>query len=330
MLVRTTRGDYTDLIYRGHIVVADAKGQILYYHGNPDQLVFPRSATKAIQALAALETGALEYYGIIDKELALICGSHGGTKEQTALVETILGKAGLTKDQLQCGSHLPLDKKERREMLRQGLSPSPLHNNCSAKHAAMLLSSSYLNEDLNSYLDFNHPHQLRILQLMEDFTDIKKEDIGLALDGCGVPVHGGPIKNWARAFARLVDTDNFSSTRQAQIKRIRGAIRSNPEMLASEGRMDTDLILATNGLIPKIGANGFYSLALEEEKLGIAIKIESGHEEVLIPVVVHVLDQLGIEVDKAKLKNHLSTEIYNHQKKVVGQTIVDFKLREFK
>ncbi len=328
MLVRVTRGEISDLVYRGHIVVAGPGGQVLYQHGDRKLLVFPRSATKALQALVALETGALDHYRISDKELALMCGSHGGTKEHVETLKSILAKAGLDESYLRCGSHYPLDKKAREAMRKRGEKPSPSHNNCSAKHAAMLLSAKYLGEDLASYMEIDHPHQGRILALLSDFTDYKKEDFKLAIDGCGVPVHAAPMENWARAYARFAGEDFFPEKRAENIRRIKTALKTHPQMVSSRGLLCTDLLEASQNLFPKLGAGAFYSLALEKEELGVVIKIESGKEEILAPIILKVLEDLGVPLDKKPLEKHLNQKILNHQGQLVGQVLVDFQLEK--
>lgn len=327
MLARTTRGQVTDLIYRGHIAIANTRGELVYHQGDPNTLVFARSSTKAFQALVALESGAVDHYRINDKELAVICGSHGGTKDHVDTVEAILKKAGLSESYLRCGSHYPLDKAARRALQAQGLKPGPLHNNCSGKHAGALIASKFLKEDLDNYLACDHPHQKRTLELLEDFTDWKAEDFQLAIDGCGLPVQAAPIKNWARAFARLGDESYFDKKRADGIRRIKKAIKDYPEMISSSSMLDTRLIRATSRLIPKIGAGAFYAIALEEEGLGIVIKIEGGQENILPPLIGEILDFLHIPLDRESLKDLLEPKIYNHAKNLVGETFIELELQ---
>ena len=67
--------------------------------------VFPRSAVKALQALALVEQGAAERYGFGDEELALACASHSGEPAHVAGVERMLASAGLDASALRCGAH---------------------------------------------------------------------------------------------------------------------------------------------------------------------------------------------------------------------------------
>ena len=60
ILVKVTRGNQIESIHRGHIVVANAKGEILYHLGDPDFKICMRSCAKPIQALPVITTGAAD------------------------------------------------------------------------------------------------------------------------------------------------------------------------------------------------------------------------------------------------------------------------------
>ena len=102
------RGDLVDQIHRGHIAVTDHTGRILWKLGDPERLTFARSSAKPLQAIPVAESGALEHYGITPQELAVICSSHNGEPFHVKAVESILHKAGLSPDQLCCGSEYPM------------------------------------------------------------------------------------------------------------------------------------------------------------------------------------------------------------------------------
>ena len=110
VVARTYRGALRDLEHHGRIVVADAAGNVLYHYGDPYAITFARSAAKPMQAIAVCESGALEAYGVTEQELAVMCASHNGEPAQVALVERILGKAGLDSSYLQCGDAYPISE----------------------------------------------------------------------------------------------------------------------------------------------------------------------------------------------------------------------------
>jgi len=77
-LVNVTRGNLIESEHKGHVAVVDAKGQLLFYAGNPDTKVFARSSMKPLQAIPVVETGAADHYEFSDADLSLCCASHNG------------------------------------------------------------------------------------------------------------------------------------------------------------------------------------------------------------------------------------------------------------
>jgi L-asparaginase II len=73
----TYRGEAIENTHIAHVAVVDAQGRLLYAFGDPTRMTLARSAAKPAQALAVLETGALERFGFEEADLALMCGSHG-------------------------------------------------------------------------------------------------------------------------------------------------------------------------------------------------------------------------------------------------------------
>ncbi len=109
IIAKTYRGGIVDLTHIGHIAVVDYKGKILYHYGDPERITFARSSAKPIQAIPILESGgAIEEYGITEKEIAIFCASHSGESFHVETVRNVLEKAGLNENYLQCGSHYPI------------------------------------------------------------------------------------------------------------------------------------------------------------------------------------------------------------------------------
>ena len=79
---------------------------MLFEYGDPDRPIFYRSAIKPLQALVALRLGV----ELAPEEIAITCSSHDGFPIHIALVEKILGDAGLTTADLQTPPDWPLGK----------------------------------------------------------------------------------------------------------------------------------------------------------------------------------------------------------------------------
>jgi L-asparaginase II len=80
-LVEVTRGPLVESVHFGAFAVVDVHGNLLASAGDPNFTTYMRSSSKPMQALALLERGGAEKFGLSDAEIALMCASHSGTDE---------------------------------------------------------------------------------------------------------------------------------------------------------------------------------------------------------------------------------------------------------
>ena len=73
--VITERGGVVENRHAVHAAIVDSTGRLLYGVGDPTRITLARSAAKPAQALAIVETGALEKFNLTDADLALMCAS---------------------------------------------------------------------------------------------------------------------------------------------------------------------------------------------------------------------------------------------------------------
>ena len=325
VVAKVYRGELVDMTHVGHVAVVDAQGKILYACGDPERVTYVRSSAKPMQALAALQSGAVDAYGLDERELALLCASHNGESFHIESVQNILTKAGLDTSYLQCGTHPSLNP---RVALTQG-SLQTVHSNCSGKHAGMLIATKFLEEDLETYYRMEHPHQQRILSLLADMCALDESEIMLGLDGCGVPVHAMPLCRFAQGYARF---SNPQGEWAQGISRITEAMTNYPEMVAGTDRLCTDLMrLCGDRLFAKLGADGYYAVGLKGQGIGIACKVEDGKIPIVEGLILHVLRQLDIirEEEWKILTSYHSPEPKNHKGEVVGKTLFEVVLKPF-
>ena len=147
ILVEVVRGTLVESSHHGSVAVVDADGGSLLELGDVGRPVYPRSAVKALQALALIELGAADRFGLAEDELALACASHGGEPAHVATAARMLARAGLDAAALQCGVHWPLHQPSAQDLARAGGAPSALHNNCSGKHAGFLCAARAMGAD---------------------------------------------------------------------------------------------------------------------------------------------------------------------------------------
>ncbi|WP_026894533.1 asparaginase [Clostridiisalibacter paucivorans] len=329
IIAKTYRGNMVDLTHIGHIAVVNHKGELLYYYGDPNRVTFARSSAKPIQAIPVLESGAIEKYGITDKEIAIFCASHSGEDFHVKTVESILKKAELNKDYLQCGSHYPIANYASKELKSKGLEPENIHCNCSGKHSGMLITAKYYGEDLDSYYKQEHPVQRRIMNTLSEVCEYDENKIITAIDGCGVPVHAMPLYKFAHGFAKLSKPEVFNPIRKKVVSKIITSMTKYPEMVGGTNRICTDLMkICGDRLFAKSGASAYYAIGLKDKGIGIAFKIEDGNSKIMPAIVLETLKQLKIITDKElkQLEKYYILDIKNHKKEIVGQTKTEFDL----
>ncbi|HSH00161.1 MAG TPA: asparaginase, partial [candidate division Zixibacteria bacterium] len=170
--VEFIRGETVESIHGGVAVVVDHTGRIIAQFGDADFVTFSRSSLKPLQALAAVERGVIEHWGLHERHLAIMCGSHSGEEIHVTTAREILDRIGCTDADYQCGVHVPTYFR-----LTNGNNPIPargdftqLHNNCSGKHAGMLAFSRFLNADIGHYLELDHPVQVAIRESIAQYS----------------------------------------------------------------------------------------------------------------------------------------------------------------
>src|SRR5437016_4789027 len=90
VLVEVVRGALVESSHQGAVAVVDADGRSVLTLGDITRPVYPRSAVKALQALALVESGAADRFGLAEDELALACASHGGEPAHVATAVRML------------------------------------------------------------------------------------------------------------------------------------------------------------------------------------------------------------------------------------------------
>src|ERR1700720_1874716 len=232
VLVEVTRGKLVESRHRGAVAVADADGATVLGLGDVAAPIFPRSAIKALQALVLVESGGADRFGFGDEELALACASHGGEPGHVATVERMLRTAGLDAAALACGTHWPLHQPSGQALARAGGTASPLHNNCSGKHAGFLCAACAMGAEPAGYTDPAHPVQREVKAALEEITGIALEDRSCAIDGCSVPTWALPLEELARGFARFGTGQGLAPQRAQAAARIRAAYAARPYLVA--------------------------------------------------------------------------------------------------
>ena len=284
-LARVRRGDLVESVHLGHLAARDAAGEPALRLGDPDAVIFPRSALKPVQAVAMVRAGL-----DLDAELlALAAASHSGEEAHLDGVRRILAHAGLDETALDNTPDVPLGESGAAAFRAAGRPPSPIAQNCSGKHAAMLATCVAQGWPTGGYRDPEHPLQDHVLATVTDLTG--NEPAHVAVDGCGAPLFSTTTAGLARAFARIATAEPGTAE-----GRVAAAIREHPWWLGGTGRPVTRFVERVQGLIAKDGAEGVFAAALPDGR-ALAVKVLDGSARPLPPVVAAVLDALGAPVD---------------------------------
>jgi L-asparaginase II len=312
--------------------VVTPEGELVARLGDASTATFLRSAAKPFQCLPLLAAGGERRHGLEAADLAVICASHSGTPAHVAQVESLLARGGLAAGDLACGAHAPFDRDSARALRRGGGVPTALHNNCSGKHAGMLLACRLLELPTAGYTEAGHPLQQRILAVVAALCGVPEASIGIGIDGCSVPCYRMPLAAAARGYAALGHPAGagLAPERAAALGRIVRAMTGEPEMVAGAGRFTTRLMQVTGGrVLGKEGAEGFYAVAVRGPvALGLAIKIADGAERCRDAVVIGLLRQLGSLSGEecAALADLARPQLHNWRGLHVGEIVCEAEL----
>ncbi|WP_313407905.1 asparaginase, partial [Aeromicrobium sp.] len=194
-LAHVVRGDLVESVHLGHLVALDADGRVALALGDPQVTIWPRSSVKPLQAVAMVRHGL----DLPDRLMALAAASHNGEPNHLAGAREILALAGLDEDDLLNTPDLPWGSTAQRTWLAGGNGPEAITQNCSGKHAAMLLTCVTAGWDTQTYLDPQHPLQVAIAETIAELTGTPIA--AATTDGCGAPLFSTTVSGLVRAFA---------------------------------------------------------------------------------------------------------------------------------
>jgi L-asparaginase len=271
--VRLLRNGIPESRHRVHAVVCDQRGRVLMRAGDPQQLSFIRSAQKPFQATVFVSSGAADQAQSGERGLAIACASHAGTAAHAREAFRLLWAAEIEPEQLQCP--VPAGR------------TSALEHNCSGKHAAFLASCRRLGWSTESYLQPEHPLQQQVLQRTAELLGLPAAELVVARDDCGAPTVQLQLAQMALLYAHL------GAGEQPVLERLSRAMLAHPDLVAGEGRFDTELMRLGHGqVLSKGGAEGIQCLSRVGEGMGVAIKVEDGSSRAKQAVALHLLEQL--------------------------------------
>ena len=291
-MVELWRSSLLESSHTGHAVICNDKGEVVESWGNPDELIYPRSSCKMVQALPLITSGAAARYGLTSEQLALACASHNGAAIHTQRVANWLETIGLAEPDLRCGPQDPDDRTAHEQLIRNNERPCQIHNNCSGKHAGFLSLAGHLGAG-PEYVEIDHPVQMASREAFERAIDGTSPTYGL--DGCSAPNFATPLKGLARAMAWFASASDRSDRDSEAAQSLFQAMIAHPELVAGEERACTVLMRAMEGGVAiKTGAEGVFVAIVPEKRLGVALKITDGTTRASECAIAAILVHLGV------------------------------------
>ena len=287
VLAEVTRGGVVESLHLGHLIILNSDGTTYLSKGSPELSFYPRSAVKSLQASAMLKAGLT----VSDEELAIVCASHSGNQIHIDLVTKMLADRGIPLSAMGNASDKPLGEKEK--ITWGDKAGTQLTQNCSGKHAGMLVTCQQNGWDLGTYLEMGHPLQIAIKNEIELLAGEKVSTS--TFDGCGAPLFAISLTGLAKTFSTLVKSNDLV------YKQIVTACTKYPELVAGEGRLTTRMMRSVPGLFMKEGAEGIQVCALSDGRV-IAIKIIDGSWRPVAPIIMEVFKRWGVLMPDESVK----------------------------
>ena len=262
------RSGFVESVHVGSAVVVAGDGSVVTALGDVSAPIYPRSAAKPFQALAAMQSGV----PLRGAQVAIAAGSHTGSLEHMDIVSDMLKTAGLTEAHLGCPAAWPGDSTARAWMVRTERQKSKLAMNCSGKHTAFLWACVENGWDLSGYLEPNHPMQRSVRQVLEEYTGESVRHTGI--DGCGAPVMAVSLTGLARAFTALAKAPSDKNA-NARAATIATSMLDYPWAVEGHGKPNT-VVMEELGVLAKMGAEGVLAMATPTGA-SVAVKMLDGN-----------------------------------------------------
>lgn len=315
LLLQETRSGLVELQYYGWIVFCDSKKVIKTYGETNSYPFFQRSCAKPLQAAVINDFKTKDFYSLTDKEIAVCCASHTGEPVHLEILRSILKKADLTENDLQCPVVEPLNKEEQKKFDVY----SPLHNNCSGKHTLMLAVCRQMGWETKKYLDKNHPLQKAVYKKIKELCE-EENELPFTLDGCMAPNWATSLEGLSKGFHNLFCSEVYKDIKKAFI--------DAPYLIGGKDRPDTRIMELNHKLIAKAGAGGLMSIVNTETNEVLTFKIIDADMKARSIIAIETMIKIGWlnnnSIDKNLLENSLNKYVTTETGKIIGEYKITF------
>jgi L-asparaginase II len=140
-----------------------------------------------------------------------------------------------------------------------------------------------------------HPLQVAVLETMSELCEIKKDEIKVGVDGCGLPTYALKAKNLLIGFSKFrINSPDRLITRLSQ------SLIDYAFLVSGENRLDYELSKAyVANLLSKSGYSGLTVVNLQNQALTLLVKLYDSDEKVRALILKNQLKKLGVEINSA-------------------------------
>ena len=329
ILVKEYRNGLEECAHFGFISIVSPEG-IKYSVGDPQQLMFYRSASKPVQAMPIIHMGIDKKYGLTGEEIAIMAGSQRGELAHVDLINLVIKKTGIKHKTLIMRPTYPLDQPTKEDMLRENIPPHKIYHNCIGKHIACILIQRELGGREEDYWMLESPVQQLIMDYISKVSGYPRSKIKAATDGCGVPVFAVPAQYVANTYLHLACPELIDNKYlRPAAERISSLMNQYPRMISGTNAICTLLNEDTN-IVAKGGALGVYCFGMRNEKLGVAYKVIDGSYDELPFIAANILKQILYDKSETieRLMYQFPTVIKNDNNKNIGKYVAEFNIRK--
>ena len=326
VLVSLERQGLTESSHRGSAIIFHSTQGIIASWGDPEKVIFPRSAMKPLQVFTALSRGL----SLSNEQVALGCSSHHGEKRHIRAVKEWLSQHGLSAEKhLACGRALPQENENlisiiqnpANSNLSQNSLKKRIYHGCSGKHCCQLAFCIHEGWDIDGYFEPHHPAQQALFSHLEHLSEepLKK----IAKDGCNLPAPAMRLSSFARALSKLTDSKTLSRSEQKAALQIFESTTDFPFLTGGAYAPNSLMTAKSNKtFFTKNGSEGVYGCLIPSAKCSIVLKIADGSMRAADTAIAGILytyaKQLNINASGTK---HFANQILkNNEGEPIGRT----------
>lgn len=324
-LIEEYREGVLECVHEGMVCVVGPEG-VRKAIGDPNWRCFYRSCSKPIQALPIIQLELDRKYGLTEEEAAIFSASHWGDPYHVGLLERVMEKTGLREEQMIMLPTYPNRPEAAEALMLAGKPRRKIYHNCSGKHLALMMLQRELGGKVEDYWKTDSLAQAEIRRTISVLAET--DEIGVGVDGCGVPVFAVGMRHFAASYKNLACIDTITDPGvRAGAAAFVPRIHEYPWMMRGTGYLCSLLNYDPN-IVAKGGANGAYGFGLKKQRLGVAFKLADGTEDVWPMIVAAVLKGLGCltAATEERLDTLHPQYITNDNDTIVGRREVCFKV----